>query len=367
MSEGDKHGPRILYGVTTDGNGHIARASTLIPELEKRGAHITTLFSGSTLLTSYDRNIFKDVEHRQGYQRSADDGKVDIGDTILQNILGLPVLTYEVLTMDLRPYDVIISDFEPVTSWSSRFHNLISSKQKTSIGLAHQYAFERNVPKAPGFLMNNAHSLARAKTRLGMHFNHFEQEGILPPFIADDIEPTEPEKGKILVYLGFDDLKKITEFLEQQKNYNFHVYSKQATERIQQGHITINPLSRERFQKDFSNCEGIITGAGFMAPSEALHMGKKMLLRPMPGHPEQHSNALALKMLGAAHIMLDLDAKELKDFLEDEDFVQIKYPNVAQSLADWIMKGNYSKHSANELCDELWDQTEFFDEPHHHS
>lgn len=108
---------------------------------------------------------------------------------------------------------VVISDFEPVTSWSSRLNNLFLHDKKPSIGIAHQYSYERNVPKASGFLMRKAHSLARAKTRLGLHF---KQEGILPPFIAQDIKASESVKDKILVYLGFDDLQRVMEFLKQQ-------------------------------------------------------------------------------------------------------------------------------------------------------
>ncbi len=83
-----------------------------------------------------------------------------------------------------------------------------------------------------------------------------------------------------------------------------------------------------------------------------------MLLMPAKDHPEQASNALSLKIMGAAHVMHDLDPRKLKEFLECEDSMQVKYPNVARPLAEWIMKGNFSKGSANELCDTLWDQVE---------
>lgn len=312
------------------GYGHIARASTLIPELEKRGAHITTLFSGSTALKTFDASIFSDVLHRKGYARAVDGGQLDMFKTVAQNAVILPRLAKDVLTMDLRPYDVIISDFEPISAWSTRIQNLLSGSHKPSIGIAHQYSFERYVPKVSGFLMNNAQSLARAKTRLGMHFHHFGQEGILPPFIGDLAE-AEPVKGKILVYLGFDDLDDIRDFLQPHGGYSFHVYSKQVEEKTVIGHITLNPFDRDDFRRDFADCEGVITGGGFMTPSEALHMGKKLLLHPLAGHPEQHSNALALEELGAAHIMDGLDRSVLTQFLRDDHVTRIRYPDVARS------------------------------------
>ncbi len=354
---GNNHSLRILYGVASDGQGHIARASALIPELEKRGAHITTLFSGSTALSSVDESIFSDVLHRKGYARAVDGGQLDMFKTVAQNVMILPRLAKDVMTMDLRPYDVVISDFEPISAWSTRFQNLLSGSHKPSIGIAHQYSFEQDVPKVSSFLMNNAQSLARAKTRLGMHFHHFGQDSILPPFIGDLAEAA-PVKGKILVYLGFDELDDIQNFLQPHGGYSFHVYSKQVKEKAVMEHITLNPFNRDDFRRDFADCEGVITGGGFMTPAEALHMGKKLLLSPLEGHPEQRSNVMALQELGAAHVMEGLDRSVLTQFLRDDQVTQIRYPDVARSLADWIMNGNYSKNSKNDLCQSLWAQTD---------
>tara|TARA_R110001592_G_scaffold20926_20_gene84817 strand:- start:38838 stop:39968 length:1131 start_codon:yes stop_codon:yes gene_type:complete len=358
----DDHSMHILYGVSADGNGHVARARALIPELEKRGAKVTTLFSGSTSPIAIDASVFKNVINRGGFTRSVEGAHVNMFKTVAANLMQLPKLAHEVLTMDLRPYDVVISDFEPVSAFSRRFRNLISGQHKPSIGIANQYAYEKGVPRAPGLLMGNAHNLALAKTRLGMHFHHFGKEGILPPFIADMPPASEPEEGKILVYLGFDNVDDIKTLLKPYEGYNFHVYSKQASEQTVEGHITINPINREAFRKDFADCEGVITGAGFMTPSEALYMGKKLLLKPMDGHPEQLSNAMALEEMGAAHVMCDLDPKALDAFLHDDHAMQIIYPDVVSPLADWVAAGEYSRRSANMLCDDLWDKTDIHDD-----
>ncbi|MGH1378791.1 MAG: hypothetical protein ACRBB3_08210 [Alphaproteobacteria bacterium] len=150
--------------------------------------------------------------HRKGYARSVDGAQVDMFKTVAQNVMALPRLARDVMTMDLNPYDVIITDFEPISAWSTRLQNFLSGSHKPSIGIDNQYSFEKDVPKVPSLLMNNAQSLARAKTRLGMHFHHFGQDGILPPFVGD-LSGGDPIKGKILVYLGFDDINHIKDFL----------------------------------------------------------------------------------------------------------------------------------------------------------
>ena len=353
----DHNSLRILYGVSSDGNGHIARAGALIPELENRGAHITTLFSGSTALKNVDEGVFSDVIHRKGYARSVDDAQVNMFKTVAQNIMALPRLARDVMTMDLRPYDIVITDFEPISAWSTRFQNLLSGSHKPSIGIANQYSFEKNVPKVPSLLMDNAQNLARAKTRLGMHFHHFGQDGILPPFVGE-LSGGEPVEGKVLVYLGFDELDDIKDFLQSEVDYDFHVYSKHVNEKEILGNLTLNPIEKEGFRRDFYDCEGVITGAGFMTSSEALHLGKKLLLRPLAGHPEQASNVLALQELDAAHVMDGLDKKVLRRFLVDDGSTQIKYPDVTRSLADWIMNGDYSKDSKDDLCQSLWNQAD---------
>ncbi len=352
----------ILYGVSATGNGHISRASALIPELERRGAEVTALLSGSASPIAVDSSVFRNVITREGYARPVGNGQISMAKIIKDNLLQLPSLSHEVLTMDLNPYDLVISDFEPISAFSTRFQNLVSGQHKPSIGIANQYAYEKGIPVVPSLIMNNAHSLARTKTRLGMHFHHFGKEGILPPFISDMPEPKQPEEGKILVYLGFDDIYHVTSWLRPHKNHQFHIYSKQVSEIKRDGHMTIKPIDRKGFRDDFADCEGIITGAGFMTPAEALHMGKKLLVKPVTNNPEQLSNALALQSMNAGHVMHELDPKVLEEFLKEEKSVQIIYPNSISAVSDWIAAGNYTTKSAHELCESLWDQTQIFED-----
>jgi uncharacterized protein (TIGR00661 family) len=49
------------------------------------------------------------------------------------------------------------------------------------------------------------------------------------------------------------------------------------------------------FNQSLINCHGIITGAGFETPAEALYLGKKLMVIPLKGQYEQKCNAAALE------------------------------------------------------------------------
>ena len=65
-------------------------------------------------------------------------------------------------------------------------------------------------------------------------------------------------------------------------------------------HIQINPLSHSEFHAHLLDAEGVISNAGFELASECLHLGKKLLVKPLAGQFEQLSNALALQAMSRA-------------------------------------------------------------------
>ena len=58
------------------------------------------------------------------------------------------------------------------------------------------------------------------------------------------------------------------------------------------------PISNEGFTKSMIESAGVITGAGFETPAEALYLGKKLICLPIRGQYEQLCNAAALEQLG---------------------------------------------------------------------
>ena len=251
----------------------------------------------------------------------------------------------DVSSLDLAGYDLVLSDFEPVTAWAARL------KGKPSIGISHQCAFDYGVPKVSGHLSSRALMKVFAPTqiRIGLHWHHFGQP-VLPPLIEPQTAKPAID-NKVVVYMGFEQLDDIVRFLKPFSDWQFIVYAKVSDTR-QLGHIRVQPLSHHDFHEDLADCSGVISNAGFELASECLHLGKKLLVKPLLGQFEQLSNACGLEVLERGRVMHSLDQKILQQWLEEPAREPMNYPDVATTLADWIKQGHL--HDQRPLLEQLW-------------
>lgn len=65
-----------------------------------------------------------------------------------------------------------------------------------------------------------------------------------------------------------------------------------------------------------AGCRGVISNAGFELASEALTLGKKLLVKPLGGQFEQLTNGKTLEMMGLATLMDVLDANLVRTWLD---------------------------------------------------
>lgn len=343
---------KVLYGINGIGNGHMSRARIMVPKLEAAGAEVSCIISGRPADPSLAFGQSGDVMFRDGLSIAFDAGKVKFFETALRLGAGLPGLARDAMTLNLKPYDLVISDFEPVSAWAAR------ARGTPSVGLAHHFAFRQDVPKVSRFspFMMFMENVVPVDTALGLHWHHFGQPSILPPILGKlEAEPTDP--NKILVYMNFENLASVINLVEPFADHDFYIYSSQAKRAEDKGHVHIRPLSREGFKKDFASCAGVISNAGFMTTSEALQLGKKVLVKAVPGQEEQVSNTLALKKLGYGAVMDRLDRGAVKGWLARNDFARVCYPDTAQAVTDWIMKGDWRDTGA--LTRACWAQVQY--------
>lgn len=338
---------KILYGVQGTGNGHISRARAMNKYLKKEGVKADFLFSGRERDRYFDMEEFRNWRCHKGLTFLHQAGKLRIIDTLKQ--ASVRTLIKDIRTLELEHYDLVITDFEPITAWAAKLKN------KPCIGIGHQYAFEHAVPLSGDNVLTRAlmKNFAPAKTSLGLHWHHFGQP-ILPP-IAEVHRTEDPtEKNKILVYLGFEEVDDVMAYLEEFGDYKFVYYGPfEKYERCD--HIHLKPLSREGFKYDLATAEGVICNAGFELGSEAIQLGKKLLVKPLTGQLEQLSNAKALEELGLALSMKKLDAQITRTWLRDFKGKCIQYPNVAQAIAKWIAaRGWEQANGKRALIDSLW-------------
>jgi uncharacterized protein (TIGR00661 family) len=339
---------KILYGVQGTGNGHISRARKMAAHLRARGADVTYLFSGRERERLFDMECFGDFEHRTGLTMVQENGAVLFVPTVLRS---QPVeFIRAVRALDVSSYDLVISDFEPVTAWAAKLSN------KTCMGIGHQYAFSNTIPRRGDTLASDIvmKYFAPADIPVGLHWHHFDTD-ILPPIIDTQLQRKPNRNPHILVYLPFENQSTVTQLLQRFGDFRFKQYSPDLSDG-EAGNVGLRLTNLHGFRDDLCRADAVICNAGFELVGECLHMGIPTLVKPVKGQMEQMSNALALQQLGWGSATDVIDYATLKDWLYgDRLIVPVQYPDVAAALADWVLEGDWDDKYV--LCDTLWDCT----------
>lgn len=334
---------RVLYGIQGTGNGHLARARALVPALRKTSIELDFVLSGRAREDYFNMELFGDFASYDGLSLVTERGRLKAWETVTQN--SIRQFMHDCSSLDVGQYDLIISDFEPLSAWAARRHRV------PTVGISHQCAFNYAVPKVRGHWNSSLimKVFAPTATHVGLHWHHFNQP-ILPPLI-EPLKSGRTDGNKILVYMGFEALEEVLDFVRPFTEYKFVIYARVEQEQ-QLGHLTVKPLSHIEFHRDLQDCFGVISNAGFELASECLALGKKLLVKPLAGQFEQLSNALALQALNRGTVIETLNKKTLGKWLCKPCHDQIDYPDVATALAQWIESGR--EQSLEELADELW-------------
>lgn len=325
---------KILYGVQATGNGHICRSQEMIKALKALGHHVQVLFSGRQDLNLSDLEGFEPYESYRGLTFVTRQGKLSVLKTAAK--LNLFRFYQDIRCFAADGIDLVISDYEPISVRIAR------RKKIPSIGIGHQYAFLHDIPIAAAnpathWILNH---FAPVDHPVGLHWHHFGQP-ILPPIIPPELRPeAAPIKEKILVYLPFEHPEDIRRLLQKISTHQFYIYA--AVDKMaDEDHLRWRPFSRRGFLNDLKDCAGVISNAGFELASEALQLGKKILVKPLTGQMEQASNALAMTKLSIGTVMKGLDCGQMAAWLSSPPRPTVHYPNMARLLSLWVESGRW--------------------------
>lgn len=337
---------KILYGVQGTGNGHTTRARVMAKAFKKQGVEVDYLFSGRAQDAYFDMDDFGEFKALTGLTFVTEKGRVKAAKTVRQ--AKLFQFYRDVKKLDLSQYDLVFNDFEPVSAWAAKRQGV------PVIGMSHQAAFlSPEVPVAGDNLFTKAliRHFAPADKYLGVHWQPFD-ETIIPPFI-EHAAPVGSDfvDNKVLVYLPFEDLNEVVEYLRDFPSKEFYCYHPDAPNKSEQ-HIHLRSPSRLGFLQDLASASGVIANAGFELSSEALTLGKKLLLKPLSGQFEQRSNALTLEKMGLASKMNYLDQNALDDWINAPAIKKINFPNDPTPLVNWLVNKNWQ--NTQDLNKELW-------------
>lgn len=335
---------KILYGIQGTGNGHISRARMMAHYFQQE-ADVTYLLTGRSLDKLFDRDVFGAMESRRGLTFSTQNGNIDHIQTALSN--NAFRFIYDVCKLKVDDYDLVITDFEPVTAWASRFSDV------PTLAIGHQYAFDHAIPKtgvdlAGKVIMKN---FTPAQTRIGLHWHHFNCD-ILPPIVDPTLRKTTSADRYFVVYLPFENQQRVTDILHSLKDYKFIQYSPDLQD-SESGNVVLRKTSLNGFKRDLSGSNGVICNAGFELVSECLYINVPVLVKPLMGQMEQRSNAKALSDLHYGAVMETLDVEKIRNWISAAPTVpSIQFGDVAKTLVEWILNGR--KESVSELKQRLW-------------
>jgi uncharacterized protein (TIGR00661 family) len=327
---------KILYAIQGTGNGHLARATEIVPIL-KSMAETDVLVCG----TQADLDVPFKIDYKlKGMSFIiGKKGGVDLVETAKK--LPLRQLIKDIRSLPVEKYDLVISDFEPVSAWACWLRG------KECVGLSHQNAVLH--PSAPKPSFNDIVGktilkyYAPANYKYGFNFKP-SFPNIFPPVIRRDIRNAESTRNPhYTVYLPAYSDQQILDVLSSIPDIEWQVFSKHSKTTYSVGNIYFQPVSLEKFTESFLSCTGLLCTAGFEGPAEAIYLGKKLCVIPMKKQYEQYCNAAFLKSMGI--LVLDRFSTSgdiLSDWVKNSEALQVKYPDITTQILENII----SKHSS---------------------
>lgn len=348
---------RILYGVQGTGHGHLVRSAAMVAGLRSRGHEVHCLLTGRSSAAFADPEIRASHTLLEGFTGRAAGGRVRVLQTVGQ--LRFARFLRDVRGFDASRFDLVLTDYEPVSAWIARRCRL------RSIGVGHLYAFHHRL-RLPGWtgparllLRMFAPVYTPVGTAVGLHWHRFGGSN-LPPTISPDLvaaaletRPGGDGEGKVVVYLPAESEQSIVSLVGELKDHRFVVY-RPVPAPVERGNVSIRPYDRTAFIADLVACRGVITNAGFSLVSEALHLGRRLLVQPIGRHPEQFLNGRALERLGLGSVVKRLAPETIRAWLGGPEPQPMDYPDVTRSLVDWIDGG--AARPVGDLAAEVWSQ-----------
>ncbi len=331
---------KILYAIQGTGNGHLSRAIEIIPHLRRR-AQVDLLVSGTaseiTLpcpIRYYYKGISLEIDKKGG---------ISYLNTYAKN--HLTFFLRDVKRLPIEQYDLIVNDFEPISAWAAWL------KKKPCVALSNQCALLSDKTPHPEkddklgrFVLRN---YAPASLHYGLHFARYD-DNIFTPVIRGEVRKADvKDLGHYTVYLPSYSDERIIKHLSVFSEIKWEVFSKKCLVPTREGNIFFHPIENESFLNSMATSTGVLCGAGFSTPSEALFLQKKLLVIPMKMQYEQQCNAAALSLMGVP-VIPSLKKKHheiIGNWLNYPMQVPVFYPDNASQIINTILEN----HSAGSV------------------
>ncbi len=323
---------KIFYAVQATGNGHISRAMTLLPHLQKWGT-VDVFLSGNNSHLNPELPVRYRSRGISLYYNNT--GGLNYPKIAFQRN---PIeLLKEIKELPVKQYDLVINDFDFLTSAACRWQRV------PSIHFGHQASFRYAETPRPfqqqwhGELLLKDY--VKAIHHIGLHFEKYHP-AIFGAIIKDEILQANPSaQSHVTVYLPALSESALTRLLAPIRDQHFEVFSRETKRSYRSDNICFRPIEQDAFNKSLIDCSGIVCGAGFETPAEALHLGKKLLVIPIRGQYEQYCNAAALEKLGVMTMgpSETIQPHHIRRWLENDSRIQKDYSGSVQESLEHLL------------------------------
>ena len=313
---------KILYALQATGNGHISRANEILPLLETI-ASVDVLLSGTQADVGLNHTIKfrkKGLSFVFGKR-----GGIDFLKTI--RLMERKRFLAEMRSIPVEEYELVINDFEALSAWACRKKNV------PCISMSHQFAVTGKNSAQPtkydALALLLLKYYAPCKTGIGFHFEKYDENTFTPVIRSEIRNAYVRNLGHYTVYLPAYSDKRIISVLSKFKNVQWHIFSKHTDRSYATGNCWIRTINNHEFISSISSCEGVLCGAGFETPAEALFMKKKLIVVPMKHQYEQYCNAAALESLGVPVLkkLSEKQSKHIRNWITSGIVVNVNFPD----------------------------------------
>jgi uncharacterized protein (TIGR00661 family) len=220
---------------------------------------------------------------------------------------------------DCSGYDLVISDFEPISAYSAKKYKI------KSIGISNQ----ASITESNFFESLFIKYFSPCNYYIPLSYTDVYQPIISEKFLKNEVS----DEDFYLVYLAAYSLEHIKNELKY-SDRKFKVYSNDVIKDYVYNNIEFKKSNKDLFQSDLLKCSGVITASGFSTTSEALFLGKKLWSIPVKGQFEQIDNAVKLNKLGV--YTDDLTSINLENWLNNYTKVDYNWNNPIESIISKI-------------------------------
>lgn len=293
---------RIVYGVQSDGSGHLNRARTLakampnhefvfvggrmVAELREEGYHVETV---PDLPTFYKNN------------------KVDNWRTFWHGVKVLHDRATSVKRVAelLKEFDpnIILTDYEYFTAAAARKTGRIWASLDNQHMISH---CEYKIP--PGHFMNKIATTKLIEKLFGnpdriliISFVNLPPKGKheieeFKPIIRQQVMEHRPSTGEhVLIYQTSPTFYRLFSILEGMESlFKIYGFGKLSSRK----NLVFQKRSAVAFTRDLASCRYVIVNGGHNVICEALYLGKPILCFPIQNHFEQFLNSYFVDCLG---------------------------------------------------------------------